>query len=332
MSWNCGNFLRSACKLPVDGGLIPQGPTGPHGVSRRLVWPVFKRMGVLMKARPELLAVVLAVMIAGPAGAADIPPSPAKDGVGAFTHDFAGLLDADAQGRIAAAQRRAFEGHDTPIVVVTVRSMLEYKHNASIESLAREWFDAWRIGTSDRAGGANKGVLVLVSLGDRKARIELGADWGRKWDDYCQRIMNGKIIPAFKRGDHAGGITAGVESLAEMAALGPAAVPPAEGLVSRVQGFVSSNGFPPTLSVALLVAGVVLLPLGFLAPRLGLSEAAKSRILMASGGSFLIGMTGVISCVLVVAFAMMRMSGRGGSHSGGYSGGSSGGGGASGSW
>jgi uncharacterized protein len=58
---------------------------------------------------------------------------------------------------------------------------------------------------------------LLVSEQDRKARIELGADWGHTKDALCARIMQEHIIASFKRGDFSTGIRAGVEALSAMA-------------------------------------------------------------------------------------------------------------------
>jgi hypothetical protein len=81
----------------------------------------------------------------------------------------------------------------------------------TIEEFARRWFNSWGIGTLNAPSGAraNRGMLLLVSVGDRKARIELGADWGRGANGYSQSVMAASIIPAFKRGDYSGGIAAG---------------------------------------------------------------------------------------------------------------------------
>ena len=158
---------------------------------------------------------------------AELPPVPARDGVGFFIHDYAGLLDKVATERIQQAQKQAFEEHDTPIIVVTIASMSRYGHSGNIESLATEWFNAWRIGTEDRPDGANRGVLVLVSVGDRKARIELGGDWGKDWDAYCQRVMDREMVPFFKQQDYGRGIANGVESLLLMAERGPQGTAPA---------------------------------------------------------------------------------------------------------
>jgi uncharacterized protein len=116
-----------------------------------------------------------------------------------------------------------------PIIVVTIDSMAKY--NASgmqIETYARMLFDNWGIGHKQievRGRGVgrkrtmdwNKGILLLISVGDQKARIELGDDFGRTKDAQCSQIMQTHIIPFFKRNDYSGGIMAGVRALIQMA-------------------------------------------------------------------------------------------------------------------
>ena len=87
-----------------------------------------------------------------------------------------------------------------------------------IETFARLLFDQWQVGIAKLGDqNWNTGILVLVSVGDRKARIELGAGWGREKDQLCQQIMDERMVPRFKQGDFSGGITAGVEALEAMA-------------------------------------------------------------------------------------------------------------------
>ena len=81
---------------------------------------------------------------------------------------------------------------------------------------------------------------MLVSVGDRKARIELGGDWGRKRDDFCQQVMSGRMVPSFKEGDYAGGIANAVASLSEMAAAGPEGAAPAGSSAVGFDGAASS--------------------------------------------------------------------------------------------
>ena len=63
----------------------------------------------------------------------------------------------------------------------------------------------------------NYGMLLLVSKGDRRARIELGAGWRHDKDVQAEQIMDEQIVPRFKQGDFSGGIEAGVESLDKLA-------------------------------------------------------------------------------------------------------------------
>jgi uncharacterized protein len=81
-------------------------------------------------------------------------------------------------------------------------------------------YDEWGIGAKDY----NYGILLLVSKGDRKARIELGAGWTRERDAASKNIMERDIVPRFKQGDYSGGILAGVRQLDSLArvASGPA--------------------------------------------------------------------------------------------------------------
>ncbi len=166
------------------------------------------------------------VLAPPPAAAATADGTPERPANFDFVADYAGLIQKPDLNRIGAAQKVAFETHGVPIIVVTIPSLKAYQFGGSIEQFAAKVFNQWRIGTQDKSGGANKGILLMVSVGDRKARIELGGDWGRAWDGNTDQIMGGRIIPKFKQGDYSGGIAAGVEALGLMAgknSAGPAA-------------------------------------------------------------------------------------------------------------
>lgn len=98
------------------------------------------------------------------------------------------------------------------IIVVTINSIDDYPGtpNANIEEFATALFDTYAIGNMPE----NDGVLLLVAVNDRKARIELGAGYGRSKDADARWIMNNIITPKFKNADYSGGITAGVKAMA----------------------------------------------------------------------------------------------------------------------
>ena len=283
----------------------------------------------------------------------DIPPSPANQaGSGNFIHDFAGLLNQQEMEQIGAYQQIAFEQHNTPIIVVTIRRMADYGHRGGVEPFAKRWFNAWNIGTLEKEHGANQGILLLISAGDRKARIELGADWGRHWDAYCQQVMNGRIVPLFKQGDFAGGISSGVIALAEMAAAGPDGTKPNAGRssvpVTRQfqRGLRGDNPGWGRFSILILsLVGVILISLasvGLVIAGICLPEYRKWLIGIGVLMFFAVVCFPLFPVVVIVILRLMLGNFGGGSSfgsyssggysGGGFSGGFSGGGGATGSW
>jgi uncharacterized protein len=153
-----------------------------------------------------------------------LPPIPAD---GLFIQDYALLLDDDTRTKIGELQRAASADSQTPIVVVTINSRAKYLGaGMPIEQFAQKWFDHWELGVRDQSVLINKAILVLVSIQDRQARIELGADWGRNWDKHCAKIMQSQMVPQFKKGNYAQGALDGVAQLAAMAELGPEGNPP----------------------------------------------------------------------------------------------------------
>ena len=137
-------------------------------------------------------------------------PAPPEDVI----RDDAGLVSAEAAGRI----REAARGAKAPIRVLTIKSLADVGAEGwSIERYASSVFAEWGIGQADR----NTGMLLVVSPGDRRARIELGAGWGRQGDRRAESIMAERIVPEFRRGRFGEGIVAGVEGLAEMAGAAP---------------------------------------------------------------------------------------------------------------
>lgn len=139
---------------------------------------------------------------------------PDKPGSRDFFVDEAGLIDDETAWKIDLLAANLLEEQRVALFVVTIPSMSRYAPPGySIATYARKLFDHWGIGFKDR----NYGMLLLVAKGDRKARIELGADWGRGHDKDAEQIMETLIIPAFKDGDYSLGILQGAQGLDAMA-------------------------------------------------------------------------------------------------------------------
>jgi len=266
-----------------------------------------------------------------------LPVAP-KDGN--FIQDYASVIAvAKARQTIGDLQRIAFEQHDTPIMVVTIASMPHYGGSGySIERFANEWFNNWQIGKRGKSGELiNRGILLLVSEGDRKARIELGADWGNRFDGKVALIMNEHIVPRFKKGDFPGGVVEGVKALASMAEKGPQA---SESVVDRASSALqnaSGNNLLTPLPIwgilALFGGGLLVVIASFFV------EPSRRNTVLLAGVGMMIAAVLFWVVLAILAFLNRDRFGAASNSSGGFSneggfnsGGYSGGGGATGSW
>jgi uncharacterized protein len=140
----------------------------------------------------------------------DYDPFPNPDA--GYVSDHAYLLGTEKEEKIERWLWQIESKTGVEIIVITIGSIEDYPGtpNQNIEQFATALFNTYGIGNLPR----NDGVLLLVAVGDRKARIELGAGYGRSRDAEARRIMNQVIVPKFKNADYAGGITAGVKAIA----------------------------------------------------------------------------------------------------------------------
>ena len=136
-----------------------------------------------------------------------------------FVTDKAGLIEAHHRMLMNDRCDRLLIDHHIPFFIVTIESMHQYtSQSITIEDFAGALYDQWGIGSLRKNGKPwNKGILLLVSQLDRKARIELGGGYGREMDEECQAIMDDEIVPYFKEGKFSAGILAGVIALDKMA-------------------------------------------------------------------------------------------------------------------
>ena len=141
----------------------------------------------------------------------DYSPFPQPDA--GYITDKANLLSKRDENRIERWLWDIEKKTKVEIIVVTISSIKDFEGtpNHTIEEFATALFNKYGIGNLP----ANNGVLLLVAMGDRKARIELGAGYGHARDADARKIMDGIIVPKFKNADYAGGITEGVKAIAK---------------------------------------------------------------------------------------------------------------------
>lgn len=129
-----------------------------------------------------------------------------------YVLDEAHLLAPETIRQINIEVAKCEQSTGLPVMVVTISSLHDVQAYGSIETYAERLFNAWEIGS----GRNNRAALFLISPGDRKARIELGAHWGHEKDSASRTIMDNWIVPRFKENDYNGGALVGTKMLADM--------------------------------------------------------------------------------------------------------------------
>ena len=152
---------------------------------------------------------ILAFLVLMPLAAqAQDYPQPITDTVS----DFANLLDPAQEADLTKTLQTGRDETGVHITVVTMLQIADYGGNGqSIETYAKNLFNAWGIGDAKR----NDGILILVAKDDREMRIALGRGYDAVYDGYAQRVIDRDMLPRFRQDDYAGGIALGAVSAIE---------------------------------------------------------------------------------------------------------------------
>ena len=120
--------------------------------------------------------------------------------------DFTATLDGPTRDRLDAKLAAFEKERGTQVVVVMVASTAP----EDIADYTQRLGDAWKIGRRE----VGDGVLFVVALNDRRLRIAPAkALEGALPDLLAKRIIDQAVTPAFRQGDFARGIEAGVDGI-----------------------------------------------------------------------------------------------------------------------
>ena len=127
-----------------------------------------------------------------------------------YINDYAELITPEDAASIRQALSDLELQHGIEATVLTLHSIQEFgTGDAAIESFATNLFNTWGIGDAEE----NNGILVLVAVGDRKVRIEVGSGYGTSLDSAMKTVIEEFMTPRFKQNDYSGGIRRGVEAI-----------------------------------------------------------------------------------------------------------------------
>jgi uncharacterized protein len=281
------------------------------------------------------LSLLFGLLLSAAAWAQDVLPVPPLSG---RVIDQTATLS-EPQRAALDAKLAAFEAQAGPQIVLL---LVPATAPEDIASYAQRVADSWKIGRRD----VGDGVLLVVAKNERAVRIEVAkALEGAIPDLAARQVIDRAIVPAFRAGDYAGGLNAGVDQL--MARIKGEALPTPRG---GAPGGDRRGGLPLQELGMFLFVGVLAVG-GLLSAIFGRKLASlftavaaggmawwlSASLLLAIGAAFatvlVVGVFGVGTVLKIVAMSAGRGGGGGGG--GGYSsggGGDFGGGGASGRW
>lgn len=155
----------------------------------------------LLLARLLLAASLLAALAS--AWAQDVLPVPALT---ARVIDQTGTLDGTQRAALEAKLAAFEQSAGTQIVVLMVPTTAP----EDIAAYAQRVADSWKIGRRD----VGDGLLIVVAKNDRRIRIEVAKALEGAVPDLAARlIIDRTISPAFRAGNFAAGLDAGIDAL-----------------------------------------------------------------------------------------------------------------------
>ena len=209
--------------------LSTAGALGP-GLRPWQKWPLASAGAAAL--RLALALVVFGLSLGFAAAAPKFPPLSGR------IVDEANLLSPEDRRALELELQGLEEKSTDQLVIYTARSLQGYE----IEDFGYQLGRAWQIGQK----GKDNGVVLIVAPNERKVRIEVGRGLEPQLTDIMSKlIIENAILPAFRRGDFAAGIKAGVRDIRDVL-LGDA-----EAVKERARSAAKREG-TPSLSPALI--------------------------------------------------------------------------------
>ena len=120
--------------------------------------------------------------------------------------DQAGVLSTGARQQADSILADIWRQSSAEPVVVIVPDL----SGADVDDYATELFTLWGIGKKDK----DNGVLILISVGDRRAAIRTGyGAEGVLPDVIASRIIRNDMAPHFKQADYESGVLASLGTI-----------------------------------------------------------------------------------------------------------------------
>jgi uncharacterized protein len=154
-----------------------------------------------------LLCLVTATVVVGQ----ELPPALTQP-----VNDFANVVDPESARAMDTLIRSLQESTGDVVAVATVETVAPY---ADIREYAVRMFENHGRGIGER--GRDNGVLILLAVGDRQVRVEVGYELEEFiTDGFAGETSRQYMAPEFRRGNYGAGLLAGTTRLIERIAQG----------------------------------------------------------------------------------------------------------------
>jgi uncharacterized protein len=144
---------------------------------------------------------MLAVLCACNAGAADWTTLKPQG----YVSDFANVIDVTSKGQLEAYCAKLEQSAKVQLALVTIPSL----QGEPVDDVARTIARAWGVGHRD----ANDGILLLLSTGDRRSRLEVGSGLSADLPDSMAADVLREMRPALRREHYGEALMAAAETL-----------------------------------------------------------------------------------------------------------------------
>jgi uncharacterized protein len=124
-----------------------------------------------------------------------------------YVSDFAGVVDPAAKAQLEAYAASVERATGAQIALVTVNSL----EGEPIEDVANTIFRAWGVGRK----GADEGILLLLAVGDRRSRLEVGYGLEPILPDGLDGSILRAMRPALRQGDYGDAMRAAASTIGD---------------------------------------------------------------------------------------------------------------------
>ncbi len=168
-----------------------------------------ERAGIGRRALASVRTAALVLVLLFASALTPVPPARALEVPAAplgRVSDYANLLSPAAVARIEARIAAHETASSDQIAVAIFPSLGE----ESLEDFSIRLAEQWKIGGAEH----DNGVILLIFVGDRKTRLEVGYGLeGRLTDALSSRILRNVLAPRFRDGDFDGGVEESVAAI-----------------------------------------------------------------------------------------------------------------------